>query len=315
MTAATLAVGAEIAAAQGFPARPIRFVVPFAPGGTNDILARMIALRLAESLGQQIVIDNRAGAGGAIGVEIAAKSAPDGYTMVIGHIGTLAVNPTLYPKLPYDPVRDLQPITLIAKVPNLMAVHPSVPAANVREFIALAKAKPGVLSYGSGGTGGAGHLASEYFKLLTHTDILHVPYKGTGLAVLDVVSGQLAMIMAGVPGLAPYLKSGRLRAIGVSTAQRLNAFPEVPTIAESGVAGYEATQWYGILTPAATPRDVVMKLHAEIVKALQRPDVIGRLADDGATPVGNTPEEFGAYIKAEIVRWAPVVKASAARSE
>lgn len=313
-----LALGMGLAgspAAQDYPTKPIRLVVPFTPGGSTDILARLIGIKLYESFGQQVIIDNRPGAGGNIGVDLVAKSAPDGYTLVMGHIGTFAVNPTLYTKLPYDPIKDFQPITLLAKIPNMLAVNPSLPAKSVKELIAMAKAKPGALNYGSGGNGSAAHLATEYFKLLAKVDIVHIPYRGTAPAVTDLIAGQVSMMITGVPPLLQQVKAGKLRALGVATAQRLALLPELPTIAEAGVPGYEATQWYGILVPAKTPPAIVAKLNAEIVKALQRPEVKERLAADAAVPVGNKPEEFGAYIKAEIARWRPVVKASGAKPD
>lgn len=303
------------AAAQNYPTRPIRLVVPFTPGGSTDILARLIGQKLGETWGQQVIIDNRPGAGGNIGVELTAKSTPDGYTLVMGHIGTFGVNPTLYAKLPYDPIRDFQPITLVAKVPNMLAVNLSVPAKSVKELVALAKAKPGTLNFGSGGNGSAAHLAGEYFKLLAKIDIVHIPYRGTAPAMTDLIAGQIGMMITGVPPLLQQVKAGKLRALAVATAQRLPLLPDLPTIAEAGVPGYEATQWYGILAPAGTPRAIVSKLHQGIAQALTRPEVKERLAADAAEPVGNTPEEFGAFIKAEIARWAPVIKASGARPD
>lgn len=304
---------AQEAGAQEYPARTIRLIIPFAPGGANDILGRLIAARLSESFGQQVVSDNRPGAGGSIGAELVAKSPPDGYTLVIGHIGTLAVNPTLYRKLGYNPVTDFQPISLMAKVPNIMVVHPSVPAKSVKELVALAKARPGALVYGSGGHGGAGHLATEYFKLMAKVDMVHVPYKGTGPALVDLLAGQTQLIFAGVPGIAAHVRSGRLRALGVSTGARLAVFPELPTIAEAGVSGYEATQWYGVLAPAGTPKAVVDRLHREIVSAVKSKQMHERLMADGSEPVTSTPEEFASYIKSEIARWAPVVRAAGIR--
>ena len=303
------------AAAQEYPAKSVRLVIPFAPGGSNDILGRLIAARLGETLGQQVVPDNRPGAGGSIGAELAAKAAPDGYTLVIGHIGTLAVNPTLYRKLGYNPVTDFQPISLIAKVPNIMVVHPSLPVKSVKELIALAKAKPGALVYGSGGSGGAGHLATEYFKLMAKIELVHVPYKGTGPALIDLLAGQTQLVFAGVPGIVTHVRSGKLRPLGVSTASRLAVFPELPTIAEAGVPGYEATQWYGILAPAGTPRLVVDKLNREIVTGLKSKQLHERLTADGSEPFSSTPEEFGAFIKTEIARWAPVIKMAGIRAE
>jgi tripartite-type tricarboxylate transporter receptor subunit TctC len=302
-------------AADAYPTKPIRLVVPFTPGGSTDILARLVGQRLYETLGQQVIIDNRPGAGGTIGMEMTAKAAPDGYTMVMGHIGTLAVNPTLYTKLSYDPVKDFQPVTLLAKIPNMMAVNPSVPVKTVKELLALAKAKPGGLNYGSGGNGSAAHLATEYFKLMAKVDIVHIPYRGTAPAVTDLIAGQITMMITGVPPLIQHVKGGKLRGVAVATAQRLTLLPDLPTIAEAGVPGYEATQWYGILMPAKTPPAIVTRLHDEIAKGLQRPEVRERLAADAAQPVGNKPEEFGEFIKSEIARWAPVVKASGARPD
>lgn len=301
--------------AQTYPNKPVRFIAPFPPGGSTDLLARLVALRLTEAWGQQVVVENRGGAGGTIGVELASKSPADGYTIVMGHIGTFGANPTLYPKLPYDAIRDFAPITLLAMVPNGMVVHPSFPARTVKEFLALARAKPKQVLYGSGGSGSATHLAVVYFELLAKIDLVHIPYKGAGPSIVELIAGHTAMTITGMPALMPHIKSARLRPIGVGTAKRLAVMPDVQTIAEGGVPGYEATQWYGILAPAATPRDIVAKLNADIVKVLQRPDVRERLAADGVLPVGNTPDEFGAHIKSEIARWAPVVKASGARPE
>jgi tripartite-type tricarboxylate transporter receptor subunit TctC len=261
---AALLGGTSALAADTWPTKPIRLVVPFTPGGSTDILARLVGQRLYEALGQQVIIDNRPGAGGTIGMEMAARAAPDGYTMVMGHIGTLAVNPTLYAKLTYDPVKDFEPVTLLAKIPNMMAVNPAVPVKSVKELIALAKAKPGTLTYGSGGNGSAAHLATEYFKLMAKVDMIHVPYRGTAPGVTDLIAGQINMMLTGVPPLIQHVKAGKLRGIAVATAQRLPLLPELPTIAEAGVPGYEATQWYGILVPAKTPPAVVKRLYDEI---------------------------------------------------
>lgn len=301
--------------AQEYPVKPVRLVVPFTPGGSTDILGRLVAQKLTESLGRQVLVDNRPGAGGTIGVEIVAKSPADGYTLVMGHIGTFGVNPTLYPKLPYDAVKDFQPITLFAMIPNILSVNPSLPAKSVKDVIALARARPGVMNYGSGGNGSAAHLATEYFKLLTKTNIVHIPYRGTAPAITDLLAGNISMIITGVPAQLGHIKSGRLRALGVATSKRLPLFPELPTIAEAGVKGYEATQWYGVLAPANTPTPVVTKLHAAIVKALQGADVKERLASEAGEPVGNSPEEFRAFIQKEIARWAPVIKAAGAKPE
>ena len=306
---------AAAAAAQNYPAKTIRFIAPFPPGGSTDFLARIVALKMSESMGQQVIVENRGGAGGTIGVEAAAHAPPDGYTIVMGHIGTFGVNPTLYPKLPYDAVKSFAPITLLAMVPNAMVVHPSLPARTVKEFIALARARPKQLLYGSGGNGSAAHLAAAYFELLAKIELTHVPYKGTGPALIDLVAGQTSMMITGMPAVMPHVRSERLRLMAVGTAKRLPLFPALTTLAEAGVPGYDATQWYGVLAPAGTPRDIVMKLNAEMKKALALPDVREKLAADGTVPVGNTPEEFGAHIKAEIARWAPVVRASGAKPE
>ena len=301
--------------AASYPTKAVRFIAPFPPGGSTDLLARLVALKLTEAWGQQVIVENRGGAGGTIGVELAARAAPDGYTIVMGHVGTFGFNPTLYPKLPYDAIKDFTPITVLATVPNGMAVHPSLPVKTARDFVALAKAKPGELLYASGGSGSASHLAGEYFKLLTKIDMVHVPYKGTGPAMISMISGQTTMTITGMVALMPHVKSGRLKLLGVATMKRLSILPEIPTINESGVPGYDANQWYGVLTQAAVPRDIVMKLNADIVKVLARADVKDRLAADGAEAVANTTEQFAAHIKAEIARWAPVVKASGAKPD
>lgn len=301
--------------AANFPSKPVRFIAPFPPGGSTDTLARLVSLRLSEMWGQQVAVENRGGAGGTIGVELAKNAAPDGYTIVMGHVGTFGFNPTLYPKLPYDAIKDFAPITILATVPNAMAVHPSLPVKTAKDFVTLAKAKPGELLYASGGSGSASHLAGEYFRLLTKIDLVHVPYKGTGPAMISMISGQTTMTITGMVALMPHVKSGRLKLLGVATMKRLAILPDVPTINESGVPGYDANQWYGVLTQAAVPRDIVAKLHADMVKVLARPDIKERLAADGAEPVGNTPDQFAAHIKSEIARWAPVVKASGAKPD
>ena len=310
-----LAYGMGIATAQNYPTKPIRLIAPFPPGGSTDLLARVMAQKLIEAWGQQVIVENRGGAGGTIGVELAARAPADGYTLVMGHIGTFGANPTLYPKLPYDPIKDFAPVTLLAMVPNAMVVHPALPVRTVKDVLAVARAKPGQMLYGSGGNGSAAHLAVVYFELLAKIKLTHIPYKGTGPAIVDLIAGQTSMMITGMAALMPHIKSGKLRPLAVGTAKRLAVLPDVPTINEAGVPGYEATQWYGILAPAATPRDIVLKLNAEMVKALRQPDVRERLAADGTVPVGNTPEEFGAHIKTEIARWAPVVKASGARPD
>ena len=311
---AAFAAGTASAAAvdPNYPRKPVRLVVPFTPGGSTDILARIVAKEITDTFHQQCIIDNRPGAGGSIGMEIASRAVPDGYTLVMGHIGTLAVNPALYPKLAYDPLKDFQPVTLVAMIPNMLSVNPKVPVKTVKELIALAQSKPGSVNYGSGGNGSAAHLATEYFKLKTKTDLVHVPYKGTAPAVTDVIAGNISMILTGVPPQMAFVKAGRLRPIGVATAKRLPMFPDVPAINET-VKGYEATQWYGILAPAGVPKAYITKLNGAIAQALHSPDVRALLANEAAEAVGNTPEEFGQFIRAEMQRWAPVVKASGAK--
>jgi tripartite-type tricarboxylate transporter receptor subunit TctC len=301
------------AAAQQYPAKPVRFVIPFAPGGANDVIGRMVGNKLGEVLGQPMIMDNRGGAGGSIGVELAAKSPPDGYTLVLGNIATLAVNPTLYSKLPYDPVKDLQPISLGAKSQQVLVVHPSLPARTVRQLVALARSKPGELIYASGGNGSGAHLTAEYFKLLTKTNLVHVPYKGLGPAYIDLLAGQIQLAFGGVTGVGPHIKSNRVRPLGVSGASRVPAFPDIPTIAEAGVPGYDVTLWYGVLAPAGTPAPIVKRLHAAMTTALQSADLKERLLNSGAEPALNDPEGFRAFIRAEIGRWAPIIRASGAR--
>ena len=306
--------GSHAATQDNYPTKPLRLVVPFTPGGSTDILARLVAKQITDTFGKQCIIDNRPGAGGVIGMEITARAAPDGYTLVMGHIGTLAVNPALHSKLSYDPVNDFQPITLVAMIPNMLSVNPKVPAKSVKELIALAQAKPGSLNYGSGGNGSAAHLATEYFELMTKTSLVHIPYKGTAPAVTDVIAGNISMILTGVPPQLAFVKAGRLRPVAVATAKRLPMFPDVPTIGET-VKGYEATQWYGILAPAKVPKAYIDKLNAAIVKALHNGETKALLSAEAAEPIGNSPEEFGRFIKSEIARWAPVVQQSGAKVE
>jgi tripartite-type tricarboxylate transporter receptor subunit TctC len=297
------------ALAQNYPNRTIRLVVPSSPGGGTDITGRIIANKLSEQLGQQVVVDNRAGAGTIIGNEIAAKAPPDGYTLLMG-LSTLAINPSMYAKLPYDALKDFAPISLVVLSPNILTVHPSLPAKTVKDFIALAKAKPGTITFGSAGQATSPHLSGELLKVLAKIDIVHVPFKGSGQSVISSISGEIAANFPSVPTAIPYIKAGKLRGLGVTTAKRSQALPEVPSIAEAGVAGYEATQWFGVLAPAGTPRPIIDRLNQEIVKALRLPDVRDRLIADGTDPVGNTPEEFAAYIKSETDKWTRVIKAA-----
>ena len=312
---ACMAASAPVLSQNRYPTKPIRLVVPFVPGGSTDLIARIMGQKLDEALGQQVVVENRAGAGGNIGVEYVAKSAPDGYTLIFGHIGTFGFGPSLYQKLPYDPVKDFAPITLFAMVPNMLVVHPALPAKTVKELIALAKARPGQMNYGSSGNGSASHLASEYFKLLSKTDIIAIPYKGTGPLVTDLIAGQTSLTITGVPPLYPFVQSGRLRGIAVGSVKRLALMPDLPTIAEAGVPGYESSTWFGPLAPAKTPREIILRLNTELLKILQRPDIKARFAAEGAEGLGSTPEEFGTYIKSEIDRWGRVIKAAGVRPE
>lgn len=293
-----------------YPSKPVRIVVPFTPGGSTDILARALGQALTEAWRQQVIVENKPGAGGSIGAEAGARAAPDGYTLLMGHIGTLAVNPTLYTNLRYKPLEDFAPIALVAMVPNVLVVHPGVAAASVGELIALAKAKPGSLTYSTGGVGSAAHLAMEYFKLRTGTDIVHIPYKGAAPAVTDLIGGQVSMTMTGAPPLLPHIRAGKLRALGVASRARLAQLPEVPTIAEAGVRDFEATQWYGLVAPARTPQPIVERLAADVRQALARPDVRQRLEAEGAQPTDLGPAGFQALIRDEIERWAKVIRAA-----
>jgi tripartite-type tricarboxylate transporter receptor subunit TctC len=305
--------GAALGAAS-WPSRPIRLLVPFPPAGSTDILAREIGLKLQEALGQTVVVDNKPGAGGSIGSTEAARAAADGYTLLMGHIGTLAVNPSLYAKLPYDPLTSFTPVAMIARVPNVLVVNPQVPAKDVRELIALAKARPGELRYASGGNGSAAHLAMEYFKLRAGVDIVHVPYRGTAPAVTDVLGGQVEMIMTGVPAVQQQVKAGKLRALGVSSRSPVAAMPSVPTIAAT-VPDFEAIQWYGIVAPAGTPPTIVERLNTEINRALATETLKARLEVEGAEAAPDSPAAFGALISSEIARWKPVVERANMRPE
>lgn len=302
-------------AQQNYPVRPVRLIIPFPPGGSTDIVGRVAAQNLAELWGVQVIVDNRGGASGQIGVELAAQSVPDGYTLVIGHIGTFGVNPSLYPKLRYDAVKDFSPISLIARVPNMLAVHPSLPVKTVKQLVDMAKARPGALNYGSSGSGSNPFLCVEFFKMLTKTDIVHIPYKGTGPMLTDLISGQISLTINGVPPLLPHVRARRLNAIAVASDRRLSILPELPTIRESGVPEYEVTQWYGMLAPVNTPLPVVNKVNADIQKFLVRTDTAAKMSSEGAIPAGSTPEQFAALIRAEIERWGKVVKATGAKPD
>jgi len=301
-------LAAGSAAAQDYPNKPITLVVPFAPGGSSEVLSRMIGQKLTESWKQQVVIDNKPGAAGNIAMELVQRARPDGYTLILGHVGTLAVNPAMFAKLPYDPVRGFIPVAMIASVPNVVAVNPGVPVKNLKEFVDLAKAEPGALNYGSAGNGSAGHLAMEYLRQVAKIDLTHVPYKGTGPMTTDLLAGQLQATFTGALPLMPFIKDGKLRAIAVGSAKRIPSLPDVPTVAESGYAGFETSQWYGILAPAGTPDAIVQKLSTEINRILKMPEVTGRLSNDGSVAQGMSPQEFGAFIQSEMKRWGAVVK-------
>ena len=303
-----LASGAVLA--QAWPARTIRIIVPFPPGGGNDVVGRLIAQKLTERLGQQVVVDNRAGANGIVGLQALMQAAPDGYTLGVGAAGPIAVNPALYDKLPYEPLRDFAPIANVANFPLLLVTHPSVAAKTTRELVALAKAKPGTLHYSSPGSGNSGHLAGELFNTLAGVKTVHVPYKGQGPAITDLIAGQVQMLYSSIPSVLPHVKQGQLTAIAVGSATRLASLPDIPTIAESGVPGYEAYSWAGILAPAGTPKDIVARLSREIADILKQKDVSERLLSQGAIPVGDSPEQFAAYIKAEMEKWGAVVRAA-----
>ena len=306
--AGLLGLGAGPAQAQDYPTKPVRFVVPFAPGGTTDVLARLLGEKLSASLGQQFVIDNQAGAGGNIGTAQVAKAEPDGYTILMGTVGTHAINQSIYPRLPFDPIKDFAPVTLVATVPNVLVVNPEVPVHSVAELIALAKEKPGELNFASSGNGSSIHLSGELFKSMTGVDMVHVPYKGSGPAVVDLLGGQVEMMFDNLPSSAPHIKAGTLRPLGVTSKERSPTLPDVPTIAEAGVPGYEALSWFGVLVPAGTPDAVVTRLQQEIAKILADPAMRERFAELGAVPVGDTPAEFAAFIGTETAKWADVVQ-------
>jgi tripartite-type tricarboxylate transporter receptor subunit TctC len=307
------AVLASSSFAQAWPSKPIKYVVPFAPGGTTDILGRTIAEKLSVALGQPVVIENKPGAGGGVGAEMVAKSPPDGYTIMGGTISTHAINASLYKNLGYDPVRDFVPITLIARVPNMLVINPALPAKDVKELIALLKANPGKYSFASSGNGTSQHLSGELFKTMTGVDMQHIPYKGSPPALADVVGGQVAMTFDNITTAWPLAKGGKLRAIAVTTAARSSIAPEIPTLAEAGLVGYEVGSWQGVFAPAGTPPDIVKRLNTEIVRIINSPDVREKLAALGAEPAPNTPEEFAALVKADVAKWADVVKKSGAK--
>lgn len=302
------------AQAQNYPNRPVRFIVPFPPGGGNDIVGRIVALRLNETLGVPVVVDNRGGAGGTIGTDLTSKAPPDGHTMLVNNI-SLAVNATLIPKLPYDTLKDLAPVTLLGRQPNVVVVHPGVPAGSIKELLALARAKPGQMTYGSGGIGTASHLATKLLELMTQTNMIHVPYKGLGPALTDLMGGRVQVIISTLASALPQLKAGKLKPLAVTTATRSAFLPELPTMNEAGVNGYEFSTWYGLLVPGATPKSVVERLNAATVRALQSPSVKEQFGAQGLEATPGTPAEFGAYLRSEVAKWGKVIKASGARPD
>jgi tripartite-type tricarboxylate transporter receptor subunit TctC len=297
-----------------YPVRPIRFIVPFPPGGGNDIVGRIVAAKLGERLGQQVVVDNRGGAGGTIGTDLTAKAPPDGHTLLINNV-SLAVNATLIPKLPYDTLKDLAPVGLVGRQPNILVVYPGVPARSVQELLAMARAKPGAVNYGSGGIGTASHLATELLKLMTGVELVHVPYKGLGPALTDLMGGRLQLIISTLASALPYVKAGRMRPLAVTTATRSPFFPELPTMDEAGVKGYEFSTWYAIVAPRGTPADIVRKLNAELAQVLASPAVKEQFAAQGLEATHSTPAELGAYLRSEVSKWGKVIRASGAKPE
>ena len=299
-----------IAAAQSYPVKPVRLIVPFPAGGGSDIVGRIVAARLAEQLKQQVIVDNRGGAGGSIGTEAAARATPDGYTLVLASTSEIAVNPAIYSRLTYDTVRDLAPIALIASTPVVIVVHPSLPARNVKELIALAKARPGDINVASAGNGTFTHLSGEFFRSLTATTMTHVPYKGAPVALTDLAAGQVQIMFSSLPAAVAFINAGKIRPVAVSTARRAESFPDVPTVMESGVPGYEVVYWYGTFAPAATSKEITGQLHSETERALRAQDVIANLAKQGAAPGALTQGQFTEFVKAEHARWGKVARAT-----
>jgi tripartite-type tricarboxylate transporter receptor subunit TctC len=312
--AASLLLGTTLAHAQSYPAKPVRFIVPFAAGGSADIVARVLAPKLGEQLGQTIVVDNRPGASAIIGVEAGAKAPPDGYTVTLGGFSSHVINAFLFPKLPYDPVRDFVAITVLTRIPNALSAHPSVPVKSMKELIAFAKAHPAQITYASSGSGSSQHLSGVLLQKLTGISITHVPYRSGAPAVTDLLGGHVATMFATMPAVVPHIRSGRVRALGVTSATRSPALPDVPAIGET-VKGYEIATYYSAHVPAGTPKEIVARLYAVFAKVLLAPDIKERLAADGAEAVANTPDEFAAQLKAELVRWGPLIRESGARAE
>jgi len=311
----TLILFFQAVQAQTYPNKPIRLVVPFAPGGSSSIVARSFAIEMEKGLGQSIVVENKGGGGGNLAMQEVARADADGYTLIIGHVGSLAMNPYMYERLPYDVDKDFAAVSLLAIVPNIFVVYHEVPAKDLKEFVALAKAKPGQINYGSAGNGSAGHLAMEYLKQVTGMELQHVPYKGTGPNITDLIAGRTQATSAGTPPLLPHVKSGKLRVIAVGTSKRLHSIPEVPTVAEQGYPGFETSQWYGLNAPAKTPEAIIQRLAQAAAKAAKSPLVAERFKPDDAEPVGSTPQEFAAFIKKEQQRWSKVVRTANVKAD
>jgi tripartite-type tricarboxylate transporter receptor subunit TctC len=305
---AVAAAGFAVSAtAQAWPNKPIRLIVPSPPGDGSDLMARSVGQKLSEALGQQVVVDNRPGAGGRLGTELAAKSAPDGYTLIMGNAGSHAINSALYKDLPYDIERDFVPVTQVMRAPNVLVVNPSLPVSSVKDLIALYKANPGKYSYGSGGNGSSAHLSAELFKSMAGVDVVHVPYKGATPALTDLIAGQVAMFMGNLPPAMGHIKSGRVKALAVTTSQRSSLVPEIPTVAESGLPGFETVAWFGIFAPTGTPKEIVQRLADETAKVVQRPEIREAIAALGGEPVGNSPAAFAAIVKGDLAKWRKVV--------
>lgn len=307
-----LSAGAAAQPGAAYPLKPLRFVVPYTPGGGTDLMARALAQRMTESMGQSVIVENRAGAGGNLGMEFVARSAPDGYTIALALTAQYVVNPALYPRLPYDPVKDYAPIMLVARNPYVLVVHPTVPAKSLKELIALAKLRAGQLTFSSSGNGSGAHLSGEMLKTMAQVNMLHIPYKGAGALLPDLIAGQVHLSFVTWSSVGQHVKSGRLRALGVTTVKRSPALPELPAIAET-LPGYDLPVWYGVVAPAGTPRDIIGRLNAEILRVLAIPDFRQRIEVDAVEPIGSTPEQLGDYIKTELVKWAKIVRDSGAK--
>ena len=310
-----LCVSAAQAQIVDYPTKPIRMIIPFAPGGANDVFGRLAGIKITEALGQQVIVENRGGAGGSIGVELAAKAPADGYTLVLGNIANLSVNPTLYRKLGYNPLTDLQPITLMAKLPSILVVHPSLPAKNVKALIALPRAQPARLTFGTGGGGSGSHLTMELFKLQAKVDLIHVPYKGAGPALADLLAGQTSMMVDNLPSSMQYIKSGKLRALAVTSKNRVAELPDVPTMIQSGYPNFDVTAWFGLFVPAGTPKPIIDKLYAAVKKSLETPEIKQRWKDLGGWAVGDTPANTKIFIAAEKKKWEQVAQQAKIEAE